>query len=125
MTALTDDRNITRRSKMREKRRITSKWPQAHISPLSNTKSMTQQVFSPQHYATKEKNCYGSSLPMQLMVETVDRETTESSFLCDSKSIKLPQYMERISKHYLVKEHQREYIAGYKLAAATLDHWCH
>jgi hypothetical protein len=33
--------------------------------------------------------------------------------------------MERISKSVPITEHQKEYIADYKFAAETLNHWCH
>jgi hypothetical protein len=67
MKVLTDDRNITKRSKTREKLRTLKKWQQAHMtsSPSSSTKSMTQRSSSPQPCVTKELNSYGSSLLMQ------------------------------------------------------------
>jgi hypothetical protein len=55
----------------------------------------------------------------------VDRETIDSSFLCDEESIKIPPYMEEISRTNSMKNHQRDYITEYKLTAATLDHWYH
>jgi hypothetical protein len=54
----------------------------------------------------------------------VDREKSESSYLCNSKSTKLPPYMERILRTTPITNHQKKYITEFKLAAATLDHWC-
>lgn len=53
---------------------------------------------------------------------TVNRETIDSCFLCDSENTELPPHMKKISRTNSTTSHQRECITEYKLAAATLDH---